>query len=120
MFSIYDSKAQAYIAPWISPNLQTGFRIFQQAALDESTIFAKNPGDFSLMYIGTFDQEKGDIKPLNPKVDLGTARMAKAEALAELRMEQPTGPFKSIPEYSKPGVTSGKKKKSARKKGKKR
>jgi len=73
IFTIYDSKAEAYLQPFFSPNKATATRQFQQAAQDETTEFHRHAGDYTLFQIGEWDEQAGAIKPDEAKMNLGLA-----------------------------------------------
>ncbi len=73
VFSIYDSKAEAFIQPWYSQTLGTAIRSFEQAVNQEGHDFAKFSGDYTLFHLGSFDQTKGRFDQLKTAVNLGLA-----------------------------------------------
>lgn len=73
IYSIYDSKAEAYLPPFFSPNKATAIRSFQQAANDTTTQFHQHGGDYTLFEIGTWHEQTGELTPANTKTNLGTA-----------------------------------------------
>lgn len=72
IFSIYDSKAKAYLQPFFSPNHATAIRDFAEAVNEEKSNFHKHSGDYTLFAIATFDEHTGKITG-NDRIDLGTA-----------------------------------------------
>lgn len=64
-FSIYDLKAQAYLAPFFLPNKPLALRAFGDCVNDNNHQFGKNPFDFTLFYLGEFDVEQGIITPVD-------------------------------------------------------
>ena len=62
IYSIYDKKAQAFMQPFFSPNDQMAVRSFQ-AACKENDLWSDNAADFSLFYLGLFDDGSGSINP---------------------------------------------------------
>lgn len=73
VFTIHDSKAQAFIQPWYSPNTDTAIRQFTTAVRDPATEFSKYPGDYTLFHLGTFNQEKATFDLLKTPENLGLA-----------------------------------------------
>lgn len=63
MYSIYDTKVEAYMAPFTSPQHGSAIRAFTDTVLDEGTTFHAHPEDYTLFFIGTFNQEDGSIEP---------------------------------------------------------
>ncbi|AXH72221.1 MAG: nonstructural protein [Microviridae sp.] len=82
IYSVYDSKAEAYIQPIFSTNKATAIRSFAQAANDENTEFNRHAADYTLFEIGTWDEITGLITPDETKTPLGSA--------LEHRQEKPT------------------------------
>lgn len=73
MFSIYDSKAKAYLPPFILPNSQMAQRTFGDCVNSEKHQFHAHPEDYTLFQLGTFDDAVGKFMPATPvKVNLGT------------------------------------------------
>lgn len=57
--SVYDCKARAYLPPFYVPHVDVGIRYCQSAANDPSHAFAKNPEDFRVYHLGSFDDDTG-------------------------------------------------------------
>jgi len=73
IFTIYDSKTQAYLTPFFNPTTGGAVRSFEEACRDESSTFHKYPADFTLFEIGSFDDNSSQITLLDAKVALGCA-----------------------------------------------
>lgn len=80
IFSIYDSKAEAYIQPFYSLTPAAAIRIFSEAAQDEGDsngrpahAFNKHGADYTLFMVGEWDERTGIIKPTDAKTALGCA-----------------------------------------------
>jgi len=73
VFSIFDSKAEAFIQPWYSQTIGTALRSFEQAVNKEGHDFHKFSGDYCLFHLGAFDQTKGVFNQLTSPVNLGLA-----------------------------------------------
>jgi len=63
MFSIRDLKAETYCAPFVSLNERTAERDFENAVNDPASIIGRNPADFILYKVGTWDDELGALEP---------------------------------------------------------
>lgn len=63
IYTIYDSKVEAYMAPFTSPQHGSAIRAFTDTVLDEGTAFNAHPEDYNLFYIGDFDPETGTVEP---------------------------------------------------------
>lgn len=73
LFTIYDSKAKAYISPFASPNNATAIREFARAANNKNHQFNMFPADFTLFHMGQFDDATGIMTQSKTKTDLGLA-----------------------------------------------
>lgn len=73
VFTVYDSKLQAYMQPFCAQTAGVAVRMFEQTVRDPNTVFAKHPGDFTLFEIGTYDDQVGAFQNLQAKIDLGNA-----------------------------------------------
>lgn len=93
IYSIYDSKAEAFIQPFFSPNKATALRSFTQAAQDEKTQYFTHGADYTLFEIGSWDEQKGLVTPAEANMNLGTALEHKGETYD--RTETPPTPITS-------------------------
>lgn len=68
-YSIYDSKAEAYLPPFLERNDMTAIRAVEEAIQDINHPIHKNSADYSLFYLGVWDPETGYIshEPNGPK-----------------------------------------------------
>lgn len=73
VFSIYDSKAGAFLQPFFSINVATATREFASAVASEDHAFCRHPGDYELFLLGEWDQWEGVIKMYETKQTLGLA-----------------------------------------------
>lgn len=73
IFSVYDSKIQAYNTPFYLRTSGDAIRGWTTAVNDETTQFNKHPEDFTLFEIGEYDDLTGDISQLPAKHSLSTA-----------------------------------------------
>nr|QJB19434.1 MAG: nonstructural protein [Microvirus sp.]QJB19675.1 MAG: nonstructural protein [Microvirus sp.] len=64
-FSIRDIKAEGFNTPFFQATFGLAERAFKEAANDPQSQIAKNKEDFSLYYLGEFDQQTGLISPEN-------------------------------------------------------
>lgn len=55
LFSIYDTKALAYLPPFFLPQRGQAMRTFGDCCNDKSHAFGAHPEDYTLFYLGTFD-----------------------------------------------------------------
>lgn len=63
VFTIYDSKAQAYMQPYCAPNEAVAIRDFAHAANSKDSQVGRFPEDFTLFAIGEWDVQAGTLKP---------------------------------------------------------
>lgn len=84
IFSIYDSKAEAYLPPFYSQNPRTALRQMVAAVTDASHQFCKYPEDYTLFHIGSFDDELGLVQSLGANVSLGTALQIRQTELRQV------------------------------------
>lgn len=61
IFSIHDSKAEAYLAPIYFKTPAEAIRAFSTACEDTSTSFYKYPSDYTLVELGEFDEVTASI-----------------------------------------------------------
>ncbi len=73
IFTIHDSKAEAYIQPFFAINEGVALRLFQTAAMDEHHDFHRHAADYTLFEIAEFDEITGTIEPLQAIKNLGNA-----------------------------------------------
>lgn len=73
VFAVFDNKVGTYAQPFFSMNLASGKRAFTDACSDINTMLHKHPEDFTLFYLGEFDDQTGFLDPLTAPVNLGLA-----------------------------------------------
>ena len=73
IFSIYDSKAQAYFPPFFLPTNAMAVRTFSDMANDKTNNIGKHPEDFTLFHIGGWDDNQCTIEPLSPPTSINKA-----------------------------------------------
>lgn len=74
VYCIYDSKVKVFEKPIYLRNHGEALRELEDAANDEKSKISMYPEDFSLMHLGTYDDEKGvfENRPNAPE-NLGLA-----------------------------------------------
>lgn len=77
MFSVYDSKVQAYMNPWIARTVAEAQRSWVQACNDGQSMMSKHPADYTLFQVGEFDEETGEILPLKAHASISTGLEAR-------------------------------------------
>lgn len=73
MFTVYDSKIAAYLSPFYEQAIGQAVRAFEDTCKDPNHVFAKHPPDFTLFYIGEFDDQDCKINLLETPQSLCTA-----------------------------------------------
>lgn len=73
IYSVYDSKTQAYMQPWMARTRGEAIRSFTEAVNDPKSSFNKYPGDFTLFEIGTWDDQNGKMNLLEVQQNIGLA-----------------------------------------------
>jgi hypothetical protein len=73
IYSVYDSKAEAYLPPFFLPTKAAALRAFGDAAVDPKHQFAAHPEDYTLFELGTYEETTGSITPHEAKIGLGSA-----------------------------------------------
>ena len=73
VFTVYDSKAEAYLRPFFTPTKGLALRSFADAANDPREPVGKYPGDYTLFELGEYDDATGIITMHESKINMGTA-----------------------------------------------
>ncbi len=73
MFTVYDSKTEAYLPPFYQPTNGAAIRLFEDSANDLNHAFYKHPSDYTLFYLGTFDDQKAIVECPTAMTSLGLA-----------------------------------------------
>lgn len=71
VFSIYDSKAEAYLPPFILPKQAQAKRAFSDCVNSDSHQFGQNPADYTLFELGNFNDEDGQFLLHRANISLG-------------------------------------------------
>ena len=72
IFAIFDSKAEAYLPPFMMQATGLAIRTFQDMACDPKHQVGAHPEDYTLFEIGEYSQHDASIDMLEAKVPLGT------------------------------------------------
>lgn len=67
-YTIYDSKALVYHRPWFELTHGAATRAFADLVNDAQTSIGRHPTDYVLYHIGTYDDARGRMIPLDPLV----------------------------------------------------
>jgi hypothetical protein len=73
VFSIYDSKAEAYLPPFMFQQTGEAIRAFTDAVNDEKSNFCKHAEDYTLFQISEWNEQDGCYMQEQSKKSLGNA-----------------------------------------------
>ena len=73
VYSVYDSKVEAYLQPFFFPAKGAAIRAFSEIANDKSSSIGKNPEDFTLFELGSWDDSTAKIEMHSTPVSMGVA-----------------------------------------------
>lgn len=82
IYSVYDSKAEAFLKPFFAAADGLAIRMFQQAANDLEHDFSKWAEDYTLFNLGKWDPKNGTLFAAKINNSLGTALLFKTEPAA--------------------------------------
>lgn len=71
IYSIYDSKAQAYLQPFFCATHALAFRNIEKAMKNPHSPFSDFPADFTLFKVGEFDDLEGIVIGVSAHENLG-------------------------------------------------
>ncbi len=71
IFSVYDSKVEAYLQPFFLNNNATAIRAITDCLSDSSHTFARHPQDYVLFDLGTFNDSSATWELLAAPNSLG-------------------------------------------------
>lgn len=63
MFTVKDNTDRACASPFLARTQETAYKMFRKAMEDKKA----EEGEFTLLYIGEFDDETGKLFPEQPK-----------------------------------------------------
>lgn len=66
IFTIYDSKAKAYLTPFFLHEDGMALRVFGDCVNDKTHQFGKHPEDYTLFNVGSWSDEKAKFVTNNP------------------------------------------------------
>jgi len=80
VYSVFDHKALGYLQPFFAPNHQVATRHFRTAAQDPQHDFCRYAEDYTLFFLGTFDEEQGLYEqPQSPEPVVKAIALAREE-----------------------------------------
>lgn len=66
IFTVYDSKAEAYLAPFTTKTLGLAERMFQELVNQDGHQFNRFPGDYTLFCVGEWNEATGVCQAIEP------------------------------------------------------
>jgi len=79
MYSVYDTKAEAYGTPFFMGSRGMAIRAFSDLVNDPKSFVFKHPSDYILFECGEFDDSNGGVSNNVPPLNLGLASVWKVE-----------------------------------------
>lgn len=73
IFTIYDSKAEAFLPPFYERSTGLAVRAFEDAANNSEHQFNKYPSDYTLFELGEFNETTAEFTHLKAHINLGLA-----------------------------------------------
>jgi hypothetical protein len=67
VYTIFDSKAEIFKSPFMAMNDAVALRMIEQAASDPNTDLGRYPADFTLFFIGTYQDHTGQYEMAEAK-----------------------------------------------------
>lgn len=83
-FSIFDSKANAYLQPFFFPSTGEAVRAFITSSMDDKSKFNSHGQDFTMFRLGEFDDSKATFDLLDAPELIGRADVMRNQHLALL------------------------------------
>lgn len=77
MYSIKDTKAQAFREPFPARHTSEAVRGFTRAVQNDEHEFGQFPADFELHQVGEMDLDTGKITPIGPEFIVGGVALQK-------------------------------------------
>lgn len=86
MFTVYDSKSEAFLKPFYELATGAAVRSFETAANKEGHDFHRHGADYTLFELGTFDPGTAKFEILETPINLGLAITMRQPAPAQLEL----------------------------------
>jgi hypothetical protein len=96
-YTVFDRKSLVYAPPFFSPTDGSAARALQDAVADTNTPIGSHPNDYVLYYIGTYDDQKGRLEPVDPLVHV-------IDAIALVKLQPTALPFPGPFSEARPAV----------------
>lgn len=79
VYSIHDSKGAVYSRPFYEHTDATAERVFADACVDEETPIGRHPSDYTLNYVGEWDEFIGKLSGAEPRAICNGSKFAAME-----------------------------------------
>lgn len=73
IFTVFDSKTEAYMPPFFAPTLGAAIRSFSDTVQEKDHIFNKHAEDYTLFHLGYYDDQTAIIENLKSPKSIGVA-----------------------------------------------
>jgi len=80
VFSVFDTKAEAFLRPYCAETRGLALRAFTDAVRDPNHEMHRHAEDYTLFQVASFDQETGKVSPLAAPISIVTAITLKEAA----------------------------------------
>lgn len=111
VFSVYDTKAGAYLPPFILPRAEMAKRIFSDCINSKDHQFGLHPEDYTLFHLGNWDDENAQYhtKPAPTSMGVGLEYVKRVESDQMDLLEATEGPTNGaqIRKIKEPRIQSG-------------
>lgn len=91
MFTVYDSKAEAYLPPFYMQSTGQAVRSFEDTVNDTAHSMHKHASDYTLFEIGHYDDSTAQVDMLKTPISLGTALEHQTQQSQPLGKQSLTG-----------------------------
>lgn len=71
VMAVHDSKAQAFLLPFLVSRVEVAKRTFTDQVFDKNTQIGRNPSDFTLWHLGSWDDETAAYELFPQSKNLG-------------------------------------------------
>lgn len=85
MFTIFDSKAEAFLPPFFLPTKAMAVRVFTDCVNDEEHNWGKHPEDYTLFQLGNWNDSSAVIEMDEPKIAVGNGMEFRIENINPLQ-----------------------------------
>lgn len=68
VYSVFDKKVATYGQPFFALNDLAAARMVSMASMDRNSLLRCFPEDYQLERLGSFDEDKGELKSIKPHV----------------------------------------------------